>query len=35
MNENATMFQIQDMFENGISYIVLKEVKGFNINYDF
>ena len=29
--ENATMIQIQDMFENGKPDIVLKTVKGFNI----
>ena len=29
--ENATMFPIQDMFENGIPDIVLKTVKRFNI----
>ena len=29
--ENATMFQIQDMFENGKPNIVLKTVKRFNI----
>ena len=27
--ENATMFQIKDMFENGKPDIVLKTVKGF------
>ena len=30
--ENATMFQIQDMFENVKPNIVLKTVKRFNIN---
>ena len=30
--ENATMIQIQDMFENGKPDIVLKTVKGFHIN---
>ena len=30
--ENATMIQLQDMFENGKSDIVLKTVKSFNIN---
>ena len=29
--KNATMFQIQDMFENGKPDIVFKTVKGFNI----
>ena len=29
--ENATMIQIQDMFENGKSDIVLKTVTGFSI----
>ena len=29
--ENDTMFQIQDMFENGKLNIVLKTVKSFNI----
>ena len=29
--ENAKMFKIQDMFENGKPDIVLKTVKGFNI----
>ena len=29
--ENATMFQIQDMFENGKPKIVLKMVKSLNI----
>ena len=29
--ENATLIQIQDMFENGKPDIVLKTVKGFNI----
>ena len=29
--ENAKMFKIQDMFENGKPDIVLKMVKGFNI----
>ena len=29
--ENATMIQIQDMFENGKSDIVLKTVKGSNL----
>ena len=29
--ENATMFQIQDMFENGKPVIVLKTAKRFNI----
>ena len=31
INRNATMFQIQDMFENVIPDIVLKTVKGFYI----
>ena len=30
--ENATLFQIQDMFENGKPDIVLKTVNRFNIN---
>jgi len=30
--ENTTMFQIQDMFENGKLDIVLKKVKRFTIN---
>ena len=30
-SENATVIQIQDMFENGKTDIVLKMVKGFNI----
>ena len=29
--ENATMIQIQNMFENGKPDIVLKTIKGFNI----
>ena len=29
--ENATMFQIQDMSENGKPDIVLKRAKGFDI----
>jgi len=29
--ENATMFQIQDMFENGKPNFVLKTVKRFNV----
>ena len=29
--ENATMFQIQDMFENGKPDIFLKTVKRFNM----
>ena len=29
--ENAKMFKIQDMFENGKPDIVLKTVKGFNL----
>ena len=40
INRNATMFQIQDMFENVIPDIVLKTVKGFILknsfnNFDF
>ena len=30
-SENATMIQIQNMFENGKPDIVLKTIKGFNI----
>ena len=33
--EIATMFQIQDMFENGTPDIVLKTVKRFNIKNSF
>jgi len=33
--ENVTTIQIQDMFENGKPGIVLKTIKGFNINNFF
>ena len=33
--ENATKIPIQDMFENGKPGIVLKTIKGFNINNFF
>ena len=33
--ENATLIQIQDMFENGKPGIVLKTVKGFNTKHSF
>ena len=31
INRNATMFQIQDIFENGKPNIILKTIKSFNI----
>ena len=35
VSKNATMIQIQDMFENGKQDIVVKTVKGFNIKNSF